>query len=318
MKVKESLLQYCCIMAIGAVNVACHHHDLIMDGSSDGIMILNDWNYASDASPEGMAYLFFPDGDVEPWRFDFPGRTAGKVKLPNGDYRFVMFNDDTSQIKFVIDSAGGMYASAEVCTLNTVVDVVDYDGQPVKKAPDKLWCYSVEHVSIRCCYLEYGNKKKYDNCLITYPRQVTPSYSLKINHVENLHGVAWMAGAITGQSDKIDLNDYSHDGPLVTVPFGIDLQPDSTLTSDFLTYGTPSGIESDSKIVLFFMMSDGEMVKISANVTDQIRNSLDPMDIKLVIDSIQLPWAPPIEIGGGGFVPTVNGWVDVVIDYGTN
>jgi hypothetical protein len=67
--------------------------------SVGAFLVDSDWLYAPDADPEGMAYVFFP-AEGEEWRFDFPGRTGGEVKLPDGEYSVMAFNDDTSGVLF--------------------------------------------------------------------------------------------------------------------------------------------------------------------------------------------------------------------------
>lgn len=318
MKVIKSLLLYCLAMAVGAASVACHHDDSDIDVPCDEITIVNDWDDASGACPEGMAYMFFPKGCDDAWRFDFPGRNAGEVELPDGEYRFIMFNDDTSVIDFLTYDGGEVYATTSECGLNTLNDSTYYEGESVHKAPDMLWCYSIDLINIHGSHVDYDGIKNPDRFIITHPRQVTPCHSLTVRHVTNLHGVVWIAGAITGQAESIDLNNYSHCNPPVTVPFKVEIGRDSTLTARFVTFGVPDNTDVVNNVDIFFLLSDGKMVKTVVDVTDRIKNAPDPMNIDFVVDLIELPWAPPAEIGGGGFLPTVNGWVDVVINYDPN
>lgn len=319
MKVIKSLLLFGCAMAFSSMSISCHRHDINDDdGDFNEIMIVNDWERASDAFPEGMAYLFFPLGSDSPWRFDFPGRNAGEVELPEGEYRFVMFNDDTSRVEFIMGSDGEVYASTSVCKLNALNDSTSYNGERVNREPDMLWSYGINYIGFHGSYVEYEEKRSKDHRLVTHPRQVTPRYFLTVHQVENLHGVVWMAAAITGQSGMIDLNTYRHENILVTVPFTPVMEVDSSLTAEFVTLGVPDGMEVVSNLHFFFLLSDGKMIEAVKDASSQIEDSSDPMNIKLEVDTIELPWAPPAEIGGGGFLPSVNGWVKVVIDYGSN
>lgn len=319
MKVIKSLLLYGCAMVFSSMSISCHRHDIKDDdGDFDEITIVNDWERASEASPEGMAYLFFPIGSDAPWRFDFPGRNAGEVELPEGDYRFVMFNDDTSRVDFTIGSDGDVYASTSICELNALNDSTVYNSERVSREPDMLWCYGIDYIGFHDSFVEYEGKRNNGHQLITHPRQVTPHYVLEVRHVENLHGVVWMAAAITGQSGLIDLNTYRRNNTLVTVPFTLVVAPDSSLSAEFVTLGVPDNREVASNLYFFFLLSDGKMIKAVKDVSTQIEDAPDAMNIELEVDAIELPWAPPAEIGGGGFLPTVNGWVDVVIDYGSN
>lgn len=102
------------------------------------ITICNDWIGAPEATPEGMAYLFFRDGLASPWRFDFPGREAGKVSLSAGDYRFVMFNDDTSDIVFDKDSDG-----IPLATTHADKGYTEGIAENVRQAPDMMWSAAI-------------------------------------------------------------------------------------------------------------------------------------------------------------------------------
>lgn len=50
--------------------------------------------------PTGRDGICVFPAEGEEWRFDFPGRTGGEVKLPDGEYSVMAFNDDTSGVLF--------------------------------------------------------------------------------------------------------------------------------------------------------------------------------------------------------------------------
>ncbi len=54
-----------------------------------------DTSLCPDASPEGMALLFYPSDGSEPWRFDLRGLEGGTVSLPPDTYRVIAYNNDT-------------------------------------------------------------------------------------------------------------------------------------------------------------------------------------------------------------------------------
>ena len=83
--------------ALALPETSCIFDDLEpCEDANIGFSITNNWGTDTSASPEGMAYLFFYDSGCEPWRFDFPGKEAGRISLPEGSYSFIMFNDDTA------------------------------------------------------------------------------------------------------------------------------------------------------------------------------------------------------------------------------
>ncbi len=90
---------------------------------------------------------------------------------------------------------------------------------------------------------------------------------------------------------------------------------DSAVCSEFLTFGLPGSPASEpNDILLFFKLSDGNIIKYDFDKTEEIRNASDPLNVKLTIDSIHLPYAPPIE-GNSGFAPSVSGWTTVIVNY---
>lgn len=278
------------------------------------ITICNDWNGAPDATPEGMAYLFFMEGLSSPWRFDFPGREAGKVSLSAGDYRFVMFNDDTSDIVFDKDSEG-----IPLATTHADSGYTEGIADNVRQAPDMMWSASIRKVMVSEDRVEYtsgdslaGGNGSYK--IITEPVQITPQFRVKVLKLENLQGVSAMKGVITGMASGINLFERSRKGPDTAVSFSPEICADSTVRAVFNTFGRPDGLDVRNYLKLCFLLSDGRIVCEVYDVTAKILAAPDPMRIELVIDSISLPYAPPAG-SGGAFDPQVAGWITVVVNY---
>ena len=113
----------------------------------------DDWRLAPSATPEGMAYIFFPSGDNCCWRFDFPGKEGGDVDLPDGDYNVLTFNDDTSGILFDNSESyrdftfycrtGALYDGLGGTIDNPLGPPVAANGEKVNICPDMLWCDAV-------------------------------------------------------------------------------------------------------------------------------------------------------------------------------
>lgn len=280
------------------------------------IFIENDWEYARGAAPEGMAYMFFRTGISSPWRFDFPGIDAGKVSLPPGEYGFVMFNDDTSDIVFKT-MAGGM---PFVTTSSEKINFDDHDIE-VFETPDMMWSASVREVCVGSEGVEYssgdtvaGGKGSY--LLKTMPRQITPEYIVKVLHVDNLQGVAAMKGLISGMADGINLYEEISSENEAKLCFSPHIAPDSTVVAGFNTFGLPFHRKISNELRLYFLLSDSRLVCHTFDVTDRVVSSPDPMHVEIVIDSIYLPFAPPPSTPGA-FDPTVAGWTTVIVNLGT-
>lgn len=281
--------------------------------------IINDWNAAPEADPEGMAYLFYPENSIEPWRFDFPGKEAGKIHLPEGRYSFIMFNDDTSSIEFIDGDHGSLSATTKEVTIG-------FDAQvgELRSSPDMMWADASKLVKLDINSVEYTTSEydkrtelihNSDMLMTIHPRQIIACYTLYINHIENLSGVACMKGLMSGLSSGINLNTNTRSEKTISVPFDLTRSSDSALTAKFLTFGIPElPVSNGNNIIIFFKLSDGNIIKYEFDKTEDIRNADDPLNVKLYIDSISLPYAPPIE-GDSGFAPIVTGWTTVIVNY---
>lgn len=301
-----------CVIAAG-----CIYDDMNECPSKLDIMIMNDWQGIRNANPEGMAYVFYPNGDPGFWRFDFKGLRAGTVSLPPSEYGFVMYNDDTSRIDFFRKPQGNLFATTGIDDLHLPADSGENCTQPLKKAPDMLWGWGINEVDVEYGGLVYGGTVHNDMVLRTFPRQLTPHYSLTVRNVVNLHGVEGIIGKITGQSSGVDISSRERSDTLVSVPFRLSVLPDSTLKAGFMTFGATLKKEDRSNVVIYFKLTDGKTVVFSKDMTEKIYKAPDPYDISLEIDTIRLPWSPPAGQLPGAFNPTVEDWVEISIDYET-
>lgn len=296
---------------------SCIYEDMPPCEAGDvDITIENDWRNAPDAGPEGMAYMFFLKGTDHVWRFDFPGRNAGKVTLPTGDYGFVMFNDDTSDIIFKKADDGTPFVT-------TAIKKMELDDRTVDtyEAPDMMWATSISDVKVNEEGVEYtyggsiaGGRGSY--LIKTLPRQITPTFLVKVLHVNNLQGVSAMKGILSGMASGINLYDGTHSETEADVFFTPLAEPDSTIDASFNTFGYPFHHKISNELRLYFILSDKRLVRRTYDVTDRILSAPDPMRVEIVIDSISLPYAPPPSVPGA-FDPSVAGWTTVIVNLGT-
>lgn len=305
------------VALLAAASLSCIYDDLPpCDDGKIEITIVNDWRFAPEAAPEGMAYIFFREDIDSPWRFDFPGRDAGKVALPAGDYRLILYNDDTSDILFKTLEGG----IPVVTTSSEKMKIDDRIIYPLQ-APDMMWGTTVSNLRISAGGVEYTSPDSVsvtDERFIirTFPRQLTPDYTVKVIHIDNLQGVAAMIGILSGMSSGIDLSD---DAPLETeaeIAFTPHAEPDSTLDAEFHTFGRPSRHDVTNELRFYFRLSDGRILCRSFDVTEAISRAPDPMNVQIVIDSISLPFAPPPS-SPGAFDPNVAGWTTVIVNIAT-
>lgn len=281
-----------------------------------GLTISNDWSAAPDASPQGMAYIFYGNDDAQPWRFDFPGAEAGAVMLPEGLYGFVSYSDDSYHILFDGDSYSTLKAHTWPARLPH-----DADGaRNVVESPDMLWGCTYCKVDVSYDGLSYIPSFNScddavwpeDNVLTAHQRQITPHYRLRIDEVENLGGVSSMSGALSGMAGGYVFSSGRVYAYPYTLTFAAGAIDDTTIGGDFCTFGLPENPDEPNTLYLFVRLVDGRAFEYRFDVTDQVRNAPDPMSVLIALRGLVLE--KPDSGAQGGFDVGVDGWITVDVD----
>lgn len=298
-------------------------------GENVDITIVNDWELAPDADPEGIAYTFYIDGVKDHWRFDFPGREAGKVILPTGDYRFLMYNDDTSGVRFESGDDGTMVATSRPGHILEGLpgwnsnDTITYTREKVLICPDMMWSGSYSDVTVTYDQLTYSDStatytsrlsESNPMQLVTKPRQIVATYSYDIINVENLSGVKRMCAAMSGLAASLCVNNGLPSSQPVTLPVKAVKSSDSSIFGKFFTFGLPRAARAPNLLYLFVWLTDGRQYVYEFDVTEQVVKAPDHLNVHVVVDSLSLPESIPGE-SVGTFDPSVDGWTHVVVNF---
>lgn len=298
-------------------------------GEEVDITIVNDWALAPDADPEGIAYTFYIDGVKDHWRFDFPGREAGKVILPTGDYRFLMYNDDTSGVRFESGHDGTMVATSRPGHILeglpgwSASDTITYTREKVLICPDMMWSGSYSDVIVTYDQLTYSDStatytsrlsENNPMQLVTRPQQIVSTYSYEIVNVENLSGVKRMCAAMSGLAASLCVNNGLRSSQAVTLPVKAVKSGDNTIAGEFFTFGLPRAARAPNLLYVFVWLTDGRRYVYEFDVTSQIVNAPDRLNVHVVVDSLSLPESIPGE-SVGTFDPSVDGWTHVVVNF---
>lgn len=298
-------------------------------GEEVDITIVNDWALAPDANPEGIAYTFYIDGVKDHWRFDFPGREAGKVILPTGDYRFLMYNDDTSGVRFESGDDGTMVATSRPGHILeglpgwSASDTITYTREKVLICPDMMWSGSYSDVIVTYDQLTYSDStatytsrlsESNPMQLVTKPRQIVATYSYDIINVENLSGVKRMCAAMSGLAASLCVNNGLRSSQPVTLPVKAVKSSDSSIFGKFFTFGLPRAARAPNLLYLFVWLTDGRQYVYEFDVTEQVVKAPDHLNVHVVVDSLSLPESIPGE-SVGTFDPSVDGWTHVVVNF---
>lgn len=320
------------LIILVSLSILCSACSLIYDdgacppGYRYRFRITADWNLAENADPEGMAYIFFHDTNSEPWRFDFPGKNAGYVKLPAGIYHTISFNDDTSSVSFrnqndfekfeifcrkagLFDGLGG--------TIDNPLGPDSINGESVVTTPDKMWGSSYSFFHLQEQILHYGDspetcRQSTDMNLIYYQKQLTPHIQVNVRDITNLSGVKAVCASINGMAGEYSISKSIQGYERKTLPFALKKFSYSSLEGNFYSFG-PARDSSSNILTIYFWLTDNRKLSYRFDVTEQIKEAPDPINIKIILKGIDLPESEP-DTGSGGTDVSVDGWTVIQID----
>lgn len=278
--------------------------------------IVNDWRFALDASPEGMAYIFFPKCSEEQWRFDFPGMDAGAVMLPLGEYSFLSFNDDTYSVRF--HDSGGFdeyvaytdaadhtaFNDAGLPKAPVLPDNVASEAEQLMECPDMMW---------GCAYRDLQPQLSADMVLTAFQRQLTSRYSYVITDVVNLDGVRALSTVFSGLAGSLNLATGIKSMYPVMLPSRAYASDGTTIRGEFVTFGLPEHPDANNILSLFVLLKDGRKFMYQFDVTDQVRSAPDPYNVSVRINGLRLEESKD-EIGEGAFDVNVDDWTTIRIN----
>ncbi len=320
------LVAVSCIFTSGCTWI-CDHPCCCEGGEEDPFELFSDWHYSPQATPEGMAYFFFPLSGGEPWRFDFPGKTGGEVMLPDGKFHVMSFNDDTSKVFFANDTdyydfycycqEAGLYDGLNIQSGSPVGPSVTDRGEKVNSFPNPMWGESLEWFSLNAGGVtvqrndDVQETEYHERIIVFFPLLLTPRYSYEVTGVSNLSGVERMCASLSGMASRLIVSSGLHTGEAVTLPVGAQESGEESIEGSFFTFGDSES--SENWLTLYFWLVDGRKFKYEFDVSDQIANAKDPMDVLIKVGGIDLPESGPPS-GEGAFDVTVDGWQTYIID----
>lgn len=295
------------------------------------LKIDNNWMFAPDASPEGMAYYFFPHNGGRPWRFDFEGKKGVEVRLPNDSYGFITLNDDLRNVIFENDkNYETMCVTTRECELLEGDDISKFENQPtrisapdeeIRMNPDMIWCAWIPSVKIDYDMLSYSywndsgwlEKTSWGThpSLPTYPRSIVSRYHIRIHNVSNLEGAVRISGSLSGLAASVELADDMRSAEAITTPIKMHKEDNTTIEGNFLTFGLPAKSGIQNVLSIYVWLSDGQRLSYEFDVTQQTIHAPDPLNVWIDIDGLPLPHSDPIT---GAFDVNVDTWQTIVIN----
>lgn len=333
--VRNFLLKFLLLFFTSCLSSCIYEYDNCPDKVS--FTIVSEWSQSKKTEefsffpePEGMSYVFFPDDGSPFWRFDFPGCDAGKVSMSVGDYKFLSFNDDTSNVLFRGEDTYFTYEAytPETDLLCGIPSSQRGAGFPqrydecVVASPDMIWgcsygSFILDYDGLN--YIPFASDKS-DEIRFCSPelvltarqRPLTARYRYRIEHVENLAGVKYMSAALSGLAGSMLLASGKKGAYPSTVTMNASSVDDTTIGGGMWTFGIPSEPTVKNFLSLFVVLKDGRRFCYDFDVTDQVRSASDPMNVVIVLRGLVLEVSEEGE--NSAFDVNVDGWITTVVN----
>lgn len=330
MKIK-AIYYVLCLATVMCLS-ACNHKELCYDHPHTATLTLAfDWQNAPDATPEGMCVYFYPlDGESSVQRYDFSGTKGGQLKVKEGKYRIICYNNDTEAVLFAnIDNflthmgytresnvLEPVYGSSSVYTPKSLETT-----ERVVLCPDMMWaCHATDveisenSVSYICAPVQDGDEVQFSNnerTITLYPAEIICTYTYEVRNVKNLKYATQMCGSLSGMAPSVLFYNEALDSECVTLPFSATSDGVSTITGKFYTFGHYAENIDPHKLLLYVWFTDGSKYYYTFDVSSQVDNAPDKRHVHIIIEGAEFP--EPMG-DGDGFDVGVDDWKPVEED----
>lgn len=309
MRMKFHIVLMSCILM--AVMSSCQHKELCYDHSHVlEVDVVFDWSNAPDANPKSMSLYLFPEDGGRPVRYDLAGNEGGKIRLDSGTYDIICLNSDTENIEKQDESE---FETLKVTTkdkealrgmhfMGTMKTTPENDGERLTGSPDNVWSSYATSVPIS----ESGTT------ITLYPEPDVINCTMEIRNAENLRWIESISGTLSGMADGFFPQRDMLSEERVTIAFDCSFNAEKkTVTGTLSSFGhCPSRLNVHT-LSVYVTLADESMWKYDFDVTEQMHNSNDPYNIKIILDNLPVP--KPV-VNGGGFKPEVDDWGHIDID----
>ncbi len=286
--------------------------DLIYDGECPPQQLDVNFLWSEEQRPEGMTVWFFStDANGSDYRFDIASPAGGKVSLPVGNYKMLTVNNDAKNVAFTHEDSFDDY-TASVAKEDHTWKTAD-DEEALVTPPGMLWATTIGSVNISVEGATYGYITD-SRRIWCHPEEICARYHVEVRSVENLKSAKAVQSALSGLSATVNVGEHTLSDTDITESLTLKADSDNSLTGDLLTFGKKHDDPTHNFLVIRFRMSDGSIHEVTTDVTEQIVNAPDPMNVDIIIDDITLPDTgeePPIP--GEGLDVTVGDWIDIEI-----
>lgn len=279
--------------------VSCAEKELVFAGEDIKVKVEFDWENASEANPEGMTLIFFPDDrNSMSWRFDISGRDGGQIELLSGVYNVLVFNNDLPGIEFSNTDNYNLFSA-------NARSIADSLTSPT----GMLYSATLSDVAL-------FPSKDTPQVIRMRPDSLSTVYHIAIDSVTGTQRIKTANAVVRGlaRSVYLRLQCNSTDTCCMSAPMHIAKDRTDRLETIATGFGNPD--IPDPKIFLDVIVttSHGKYSK-TFDVTDQVMNSKHPKDVYINIKGLDIPEADTPTDPDVGISVGVDGWQLIEITY---
>lgn len=294
----------------GIMFTSCHHKEIVCNDSQVGdVSVKFEWDNAEKAAVEGMTVYFYPTGsNGKIWRFDISGRDGGRVGLPMGNYNMIAVNNDLPGVAFSgLDSFGGFTASARS---------LSGSGSPMTST-GMLYGTTVHGIEVSECGVSYIAGEQLAECpagiIRCHPDSLSTIYNIKVETVGVPRFIRSASATLCGLASSLELASASLSSDGCNVRTALNSVDDNRVFLGSLSGFAICPSVSNVNLVMRITREDGKSFEKSIDVTDQIRNCLNPRNVYIHIKDLEIPDESPDEGDNVGVIVDVDGWTQIDI-----
>ncbi len=323
--IRASLVALAAMLCVASVSLlqSCQpQQELSYDKVGHGRCPLDvsfDWSLHPDADPESMILYLFPDDGGEPLRYEFKGRSGGRVKVPVGTYTAIAFNSNTDNI--LPCNTGELYTfelrlrdAYELNGLSVMAaDVPRAPGaedERMTTAAASLWIAREDALVV--------DDLTSRSSLSLMPADAICHYTVNVTDVTNLDGVLSLSASLSGMAGSLFPHDGSVSSENVTMTFELLTSSPTTLSGTLHSFGhcgrsrtrtrADGSDETLHQLTVYAVLTDGTRWYHSFDVTGHVHSLSPDGPQTITISGLELPQAVS---GSGGFTVDIGGWSDV-------
>lgn len=323
-------MKRCYLMAIMAcfllMGVSCVHREFEYESSNNAYLeVVFDWCNEPDADPESMSLYLFADEGGLPFRFDFPGRDGGTIRLRPGIYHAVCVNNEPRKVCYRGEESHSTFeittAEAKALTFGLAINVRSFDlprasgkeDQLMAEQPPMLWAASEMGFTVEITPAARGRSAS--QTLTMYPARIVDTYEVTVRNIRNVEYLSALSATISDMSDGYLPGVGKPNDASATLPLELDHDPGVAMArGGFLTFGHCPGAGKSHRLMIYAIMDDGSKYYFEFDVSDQVHNPPDADNVHhIVVEFLDLP-IPEGGGEGGGMIPTVEEWQTMDVD----